>query len=86
MKQDTVKLKELAYIYKKIVELRSIGLNNCASTGNALSAKIDVAQQSTPCRNSRFTSPAMHFYPLVGDQCPHRRHERACPQSTLHLL
>lgn len=52
MKQVTMKLKELAYIYKKTVELRSVGANSCTSTGNALSTKIDVAQQSTPCKHS----------------------------------
>lgn len=28
----------------------------------------------------------MRFYPLVGVQCPHRRHVRACAQNNLHLL
>lgn len=83
-------VKKLPYIYKKMTELRSLGINSCTSTRNALTSKTDAAQQSspatTPCRNSHFTSPATHCQPLAGDQFSHRRHERVCPQNSLHLL
>lgn len=78
-------VKKLPYIYKKTAELRSLGINSCTTTRNALTTKTDVAQQSslatTSCRNSHFTSPATHLHPPAGDQFSHRRHERASEPS-----
>lgn len=90
MKQVTMKLKELAYIYKKQLSLDQLQSTVVPALGMPYPLRLMQPSRalpaSIPCRNSRSTSPAMRSYPPVGDQCPHRRYERACAQNSLHLL